>query len=81
MKQIHVPAGTTIVKRGEPGDTFCVIEAGTCSVQGEDGQVFLLTLLCRCFCMNRDGHLSGLSRHIGYTVVELCMWNEKETTV
>lgn len=39
MKQIHVPAGTTIVKRGEPGDTFCIVESGTCSVLGEDGQV------------------------------------------
>ena len=66
MKQIHVPAGTTIVKRGEPGDTFCVIESGTCSVLGDDGLVRLFVIaLITC---GHGHHTGGHSRDIWLTL-------------
>ncbi len=34
-----VPAGQTVIKKGEEGDTFFIIEEGSCTVVGEDGQV------------------------------------------
>ena len=61
MKQIHVPAGTTIVKRGEPGDTFCIVESGTCTVLGEDGQVRPWHQLPDAQGIQRNTQLGGLT--------------------
>ena len=35
----HIPAGTVLVRRGEPGDAFYIVESGTCQVLGDSNQV------------------------------------------
>ena len=39
LKPLHVKAGTCIVKVGDAGNTFYVVEAGTCLVKSAAGQV------------------------------------------
>jgi hypothetical protein len=41
LKPLHARAGTLIVQAGDVGNTFYVVEAGTCVVQGASGQVCL----------------------------------------
>lgn len=35
----NCPAGTSLVRRGELGDAFYIVEAGSCVVLGADGRV------------------------------------------
>lgn len=39
LKPLHVKAGTAIVQAGDTGNTFYIVEAGTCLVQTSAGQV------------------------------------------
>ena len=48
---LHVKAGTAIVRAGDAGNTFYVIEAGTCPVHSLQGQACLFTALMHCLCM------------------------------
>lgn len=41
LKPLHVKAGTAIVQAGDTGNTFYIVEAGTCLVQNLAGQVHL----------------------------------------
>ena len=36
---LHVKAGTAVVQAGDAGNTFYVVEAGTCTVHSTQGQV------------------------------------------
>lgn len=39
-------AGETIVRKGEPGEAFYIVESGSCTVLGDSGQVAQPLLLC-----------------------------------
>ena len=39
LKPLHARAGTVVVQAGDVGNTFYIVEAGTCVVQGANGQV------------------------------------------
>lgn len=51
LRPLHVKAGTAIVQAGDAGNTFYVVEAGTCTVHSPQGQVCLFTALIDCLCM------------------------------
>ena len=38
-------AGESIVRKGEPGEAFYIVESGTCTVLGDSGQVIVLHLM------------------------------------
>ena len=38
-------AGESIVRKGEPGEAFYIVESGTCTVLGDSGQVLALHLM------------------------------------
>jgi len=38
-------AGESIVRKGEPGEAFYIVESGTCTVLGDSGQVPALHLM------------------------------------
>ena len=38
-------AGESIVRKGEPGESFYIVESGTCTVLGDSGQVLALHLM------------------------------------
>jgi hypothetical protein len=40
-------AGESIVRKGEPGEAFYIVESGTCTVLGDSGQVPALHLMLR----------------------------------
>lgn len=39
FKSKRIPGGTTIFRKGDAGDTFYIIESGTCKIVDEDGKV------------------------------------------
>ena len=39
LRPLHVKAGTAVVRAGDAGNTFYVVEAGTCTVHSVQGQV------------------------------------------
>ena len=39
LRPLHVKAGTAVVRAGDAGNTFYVVEAGTCTVHSAQGQV------------------------------------------
>ena len=39
LRPLHVKAGTAIVRAGDAGNTFYVVEAGTCTVHSTQGKV------------------------------------------
>ncbi len=41
LRPLHVKAGTAVVRAGDAGNTFYVVEAGTCTVHSAQGQVSL----------------------------------------
>lgn len=38
-------AGESIVRKGDPGEAFYIVESGTCTVLGDSGQVIALHLM------------------------------------
>lgn len=49
LRPISAPAGTTLVRRGELGDAFYIVQAGCCVIFGEDGKVWHLPRIAlRC---------------------------------
>jgi signal-transduction protein with cAMP-binding, CBS, and nucleotidyltransferase domain len=51
LRPLHVKAGTTIVRKGDAGNTLYVVEAGTCTVYSPQGQVCLFSASTDCLCM------------------------------
>ncbi len=50
LKPMHVRSGTAIVRAGDVGETFYVVEAGICSVVNADNKVWKA---CRVkYCLN-----------------------------
>jgi CRP-like cAMP-binding protein len=43
---VSVPAGSAVIRKGEEGDTFYVLEEGNCTVVGDDGQVSRIASVC-----------------------------------
>ena len=39
LQPIHAKAGTMLIRKGELGDAFFIVEAGTCQVLGDNNQV------------------------------------------
>ena len=48
LRPLHVKAGTAIVRAGDAGNTFYVVEAGTCTVHSTQGKV------SRCFSLHQS---------------------------
>jgi len=46
LRPLHVKAGTAVVRAGDAGNTFYVVEAGACTVHSSQGQVGQPCLSC-----------------------------------
>lgn len=49
MRQVAVPAGGVVFRAGEPGDSFYIVERGTCNIIDSSGQTIATCSAGKCF--------------------------------
>lgn len=49
MRQVSVPAGGVVFRAGEPGDSFYIVEKGSCVIVNSSGQIITTCGAGKCF--------------------------------